>query len=76
MVINTHDVTQLSLPQYIHTPEEGRVYSKELFELIGQGLVKINIYKEYPFTAEGVKNAQVDITSGKTTGKLIIKVSD
>jgi len=34
------------------------------------------VYKEYPFTAEGVAAAQVDQASGKTTGKLIIKIAD
>jgi len=64
------------LTNYIATPEEGRTYSTELFDLISKGSVKINIHKEYPFTADGVRNAQIDITSGKSTGKLIIKVSD
>ena len=30
---------------------------------------------EYPFTAEGVQSAQRDLTGGKTTGKLLIKVA-
>jgi NADPH2:quinone reductase len=64
------------MSQYIATPEEGRVYSTEFFDLIAKGLVKINIHKEYPFTADGVRNAQIDIAGGKTTGKLIVKVSD
>jgi len=64
------------LPNYIYTPEEGRLYSAEMFDLISKGSVKINIFKEYPFTAQGVQNAQKDITGGKTTGKLLIKVSD
>ena len=52
------------------------MYSNEMFNLINKGLVKVNIFDEYPFTAEGVQNAQRDITGGKTTGKLLIKVSD
>lgn len=65
-----------SVSNYIDWAKDGRAYAKELFDLISKGSVKLNIYKEYPFTADGVKNAQIDITSGKTTGKLIVKVSD
>jgi len=61
---------------YLVLPEEGRVFSTELFDLIAKGLVKIKVYKEYSFTAEGVKEAQLDLTGGKTVGKLVIKVSD
>ncbi|OBZ78424.1 putative quinone oxidoreductase [Grifola frondosa] len=61
---------------YIYTPEEGRRYSTELFSLISKGTLKILIHKEYPFTAEGVQQAQKDLTGGKTTGKLLIKISD
>jgi NADPH:quinone reductase len=59
---------------YLVTPEESTYYSKKAFELIGNGTLKINIHKEYPFTTEGVQQAQRDLTTGKTTGKLIIKV--
>jgi NADPH2:quinone reductase len=37
---------------------------------------QFSIYKVYPFTAEGVAQTQLDITSRSTTGKLIIHVSD
>ena len=65
-----------SLENYIYTPEEGRTYITELFKLIANGTVKINVHAEYPFTAEGVQQAQKDLTGGKTTGKLIVKVAD
>jgi NADPH:quinone reductase len=65
-----------SFSNYITLPEEGRQYSTELFDLIAKGLVKLNVFKEYPFTAEGVKQSQLDLTGGKTTGKLLIKISD
>ena len=58
------------------TPEELYGYTTELFSLIESGAVKINIHKEYPFTADGVKQTQRDITGRSTTGKLVIKVSD
>ena len=65
-----------SLDNYIYTPEEGRTYITELFRLIENGTVKINIHGDYPFTAEGVQQAQKDLTGGKTTGKLLIKIAD
>ena len=61
---------------YITTLEESFKYVQELYKLITDGVVKINIYKDYPFSAQGVKQAQRDITSRSTTGKLLIKVSD
>lgn len=63
------------LGNYVYTPEEGRVYSEQLFKFIADGTLKINIHAEYPLTAEGVQQAQKDLTGGKTTGKLIVKVA-
>lgn len=37
---------------------------------------QFTIHKEYPFTAEGVSQSQIDIVSRGTTGKLLIHVSD
>jgi NADPH:quinone reductase len=59
---------------YVFTPEEVAHYGKILFELVEKNELKIQIFKEYPFTAEGVQSAQRDLTSGKTTGKLLIKI--
>ena len=61
---------------YIYTPEEGRTYITELFKLIANGTVKIHVHAEYPFTAEGVQQAQKDLVGGKTIGKVIIKVAE
>jgi NADPH2:quinone reductase len=44
--------------------------------LIRDGTLKIKVHKEYPFTAEGVADAQKDLTGGKTTGKLVINIED
>ncbi|KAG6888329.1 hypothetical protein C0992_008829 [Termitomyces sp. T32_za158] len=63
-----------TMANYVYTAEEAYHYGKKVFELIGDGSLRINIFKEYPFTAEGVKQAQSDLVEGKTTGKLIIKV--
>ncbi|KAG2155734.1 hypothetical protein DEU56DRAFT_868123 [Suillus clintonianus] len=65
-----------SMSTYICTPAEAFYYGNALFSLLANGTLKPQVFKEYPFTAEGVKQAQVDLTSGKTTGKLVVKVSD
>ena len=64
------------MANYVYTPEEAAHYGRVLFELIEQKVLRIQIYDEYPFTAEGVQRAQTDLTvaGGKTTGKLLIKV--
>jgi len=59
---------------YAQTPEELHYYTTELFNMIASGKLNIRVHKEYPFTAEGAKEAQKDLTGGKTTGKLLIKV--
>ena len=61
---------------YIFTPEEAAYYGKAVFDLVEKNELKIQIFKDYPFTTEGVQNAQRDLTQagGKTTGKLLIKV--
>lgn len=65
-----------SMMNYLATPEEGTHYSKLFFEVVGQGILKINVFHEYPFTAEGVQQAQTDLPGGKSTGKLIIRIGD
>ena len=61
---------------YLATPEEGTHYSKLFFDAVSKGVVKINIFHEYAFTAEDVRQAQTDLPRGKSTGKLIIKIGD
>jgi NADPH2:quinone reductase len=34
------------------------------------------VHKVYPFTAEGVAQTQIDMSSRGTTGKLLVHVSD
>ena len=60
------------------TPEETLYYGTELFKLIASDAVKINVYKEYPFTSDGAREAQTDLAArgGKTFGKLVIKIAD
>ncbi|EJC98614.1 NAD-binding protein [Fomitiporia mediterranea MF3/22] len=69
-------LTRPTLMNYIVTPSEISSYIQELYKLIESSSIKVNIFKEYPFTAEGVRQSQVDITGRSTIGKLLIKVSD
>lgn len=76
---------QLALPNIYHlhrvgnymvTAAEVTQYSYKLYEAIASGVLKMHVFGEYPFSAEGVGEAQVAQASGKTIGKLIIKVAD
>ena len=69
-------LTRPTLLNYIVTPEESGHYARELLSLVGNGTVKINIFKEYPFTTEGIQQTQRDITGRSTIGKLIVKIAD
>ena len=40
-----------------------------MFDLLAKGIIKVQIYKEYPFTAEGVRSAHIDLTSRASVGK-------
>jgi len=59
---------------YAYTASEVLYYSNKLWSLVGDGALKSVVHKEYPFTAEGVREAQMDLTGGKTVGKLVVKV--
>lgn len=63
------------MTNYTYTAEEAYYYGKKVFELIADGMLKIHIHKEYPFTVEGAREAQTDLVSGKTVGKLVISVT-
>ena len=64
------------MSNYVYTAEEAAYYGKFLFNLIETGALNIKIFKEYPFTTEGAREAQSDLTKrgGVTTGKLLIKI--
>ncbi|GAA6035547.1 hypothetical protein JCM8097_000309 [Rhodosporidiobolus ruineniae] len=63
------------LNQYVHTKDEFQTYSTELFDLIKQGVLDLSVHGEYPLTTEGIRQTQIDITSRKTSGKLLVKVA-
>ncbi|RSH80798.1 hypothetical protein EHS25_006967 [Saitozyma podzolica] len=69
-------VTRPTLGPFMVEPEDFALYATEIFDIVKKGGLKFSIYKVYPFTAEGVAQTQLDITSRSTTGKLIIHVSD
>jgi len=64
----------LRVINYVVSPEEVEHYGQYTLGLIASGAIKVNIWKEYPFAAEGVKEAQTDLVKGKSTGKLLIKI--
>jgi len=59
----------------METIEERDRYAREVYRLVSTGEVKIHIYNEHPFTAEGVRQAQLDLVCGRSTGKVLIKVA-
>ena len=72
------DTQDGSMVNYITTAEESDRYTKELWTLVENGVFKIRICSEYPFTAEGAQQAQKELTTpgGKLAGKIIVKISD
>jgi NADPH:quinone reductase len=46
-----------------------------LFEFVAQPGYKVHVHKEYDFTAEGLQEAQKDITGRGTVGKLVVKIA-
>jgi NADPH2:quinone reductase len=66
---------RLRMGNYTYTASEALYYSNKLWSLVESGTLKSIIHKEYPFTAEGVRQAQTDMKGGKTVGKLVIRVS-
>lgn len=66
------------MANYVVTPEEADHYSQELFKLLVDGVFKIRIESVYPFSTQGVKDAQTELTTpgGKLAGKILIKIAD
>ena len=59
-----------SMGQYLHTREELDEASKTLFEKVGSGKVKVEIFKKYKL--DDVKQAHIDIESRKIIGPAVI----
>ncbi|KAG9222271.1 hypothetical protein CCMSSC00406_0006568 [Pleurotus cornucopiae] len=64
-----------TMNNYTFTPAEALHYGNKVFDLISRGVLKVHVFKEYPFTAQGVQQAQKDLTGGVSTGKLVINLS-
>lgn len=66
------------MQNYITLPEEADHYSKELWQCITNGTFKIRICEVYPFSTEGVREAQKELTTpgGKLAGKILLKIAD
>ncbi|KAI6048064.1 hypothetical protein EDC04DRAFT_2621283, partial [Pisolithus marmoratus] len=64
------------MSNYTYTPSESLYYGNALFTLLSNNTLRPLIHKEYPFTTEGAREAQIDLIGGKTVGKLLMKVSD
>lgn len=63
---------------YLATPEEAHPYITETWDAVQSGLFKIRIQDFYPFTVDGLRSAQKDLTTsgGKVAGKLLLKVAE
>lgn len=68
-------VTRPTLFPFIARPDDFRRHADEVSRLAQQGVLKFKVHKVYPFTEEGVRQTQIDITGRGTTGKLLIHVS-
>ncbi|KAJ3798566.1 NAD(P)-binding protein [Lentinula aff. detonsa] len=76
LMAKNHKLVRPSVTNYVTTAEEAWEIGGKVFNLITEGVLRVNIYKEYPFTTEGGRQAQIDLTNGKTMGKLVIRVSE
>ena len=49
--------------------EEFQGYAKGTFDLFVQKVLKLEIFKEYPFSTDGLRQAHTDIESRASVGK-------
>ncbi|KAM5545502.1 hypothetical protein V8D89_000540 [Ganoderma adspersum] len=64
-----------SIMVYAADKKAVREYAAEVFKLITSGVYKPVVYKEYPLSVEGVREAEQAMGEGKTFGKCLIKVA-
>lgn len=73
--LTRHICFPTSVFNYTGTPSDFDRHTTEYFNLLVNHDVKIQPHKEYPFTADGVAEAQ-DALAGRTViGKLVIRVA-
>lgn len=64
-------VLRPTLLNYIYSREEFESYTKELFQYVAGGKLKVKVHEIYPL--EDVRRAHRDLEGRKTTGKLLLK---
>ena len=64
-----------SIMVYAADKKAVRGYAAEVFELITNGVLKPVVYKEYPLSVEGVREAEQAMGEGRTYGKCLIRVA-
>ncbi|RSH83205.1 uncharacterized protein EHS24_006869 [Apiotrichum porosum] len=67
-------VVRPTLFPYIATPEDFGALAKDVSDIVAAGGIKFAVHKVYPFTQDGVRQTQIDISGRGTTGKLLIHV--
>lgn len=72
MWIMTNHFRRPTLFNYLVEREEFVTRSSELLDLVGKGAVKVNYGSEYSLAEVG--KAHDSLVSGKTVGKLIVKI--
>lgn len=55
-------------------PVESGQWTDILFGLITSGELKLNIYKDYPFTPDGLRDTVHDLKGRVSTGKLLVRI--
>ncbi|KAH7101150.1 NAD(P)-binding protein [Auriculariales sp. MPI-PUGE-AT-0066] len=56
-------------------PSEAVAYTDTMWRMLKEGTLSITIFKEYPFSVEGLNQANSDQSGRGTTGKLLVKVA-
>ncbi|KAH7103239.1 NAD(P)-binding protein [Auriculariales sp. MPI-PUGE-AT-0066] len=65
-----------SLFTSLSEPSEALAYVDTLWKMMNDDLIKVHIFKEYPFSVEGLRAATADQTGRSTIGKMLIKVAE
>ena len=60
---------------YAGEKKAAREYVAEVFRLVANGSFRPVVYKEYPLSAAGVREAEEALAEGKTFGKSLIRVA-
>ena len=56
-------------------PAEGGAWADELWALVAQGVLRQSVFKEYPLTADGVRQTSLDQKGRASTGKLLVRIA-